>query len=87
MGLLIINHDYLTYQESPEVSPGLICGEMHLSEHKIDQICKTLVLSVGQGPISGNCLIINMAKPSAYVDLLLCTLFPHINSVLHIAPT
>ena len=51
-----------TYWESPEMSPGLICGKTHLPEHKIDQICKILVLSVGQGPTSGDCHIINMAN-------------------------
>ena len=58
-----VSHDQSkTYWESPEISPGLICGKTHLSEHKIDQICKTLVLLVGQGPTSGDCHIINMAN-------------------------
>ena len=58
-----VSHDQSkTYQESPEISPGLICGKTHLSEHKIDQIFKTLVISVGQGPTSGDCHIINMAN-------------------------
>ena len=35
------------YWESPEISPGLICGERPLSKNKIDHIYKTMVLTVG----------------------------------------
>ena len=35
------------YRESPEISPGLICGERPFSENKIDRIYKTMILTVG----------------------------------------